>query len=157
MFIMISILIQSLLLFCVCTHSFSNDYILVILVHLIHNVIGMFTHSCDYDFHFCGSSIGSEIVPAPHNVVFYGFYLDYFLLNIGHNFFNHGRLIIVSWPGIFSSVLFIFVFCFHFVHCIVCPVLFFLAWVIFPVIGVFTHISFIRIIIVTIHYCNNVW
>ena len=152
--IIVSIHIQSLLFFCVYTNSCSPDGILVILSHLIRHVIGIFTHSCDYYVHFCGSGIGPGIVPDPHSFGFCGFCLGCVWLNIYHNFVNHGRLIIVSCPNIFSSVIGIVIFYFQFVHCIVCPVIVFFAWVIFPVIRVFMHISLNIIIVITIHSCK---
>ena len=47
--IIIEILVQILFLFfCVCTHSFIPDTILVVLIQLSYHLIGIQTHSCDY-------------------------------------------------------------------------------------------------------------
>ena len=51
------------------------------------------------------------------------------------------------------TVIVIFIFCFHFFHCIVCPVIF-SSHELSPLsFGVFTYISFIGIIFITIHNC----
>ena len=121
--VIISILVQSLF-FCICTHTCSPDGILFILSHLSLHVIRIFTHSCDYDVHFCGSSIGFVIFPIPHSVGLCSFYLGCVLLNIDHNFVKHGRLFIFSCPNIVSSFIGIVILCLNFVHYIVCPVIF---------------------------------
>ena len=128
---------------------------LVILSHLSRHVIRICIHSCDYDVYFCGSRIGSGIVPSPHSVGFCGFCLGCVWLNIDHNFFKHCRLIIFIWPGIVSSVIGIVMLWFHFVYCTVCPIIVFFTWFILPVIGVFTHIIFIGITVITIHSCDG--
>ena len=58
--IIIAILVQCLFLLYVCTNSCSPDAILGVLIHLSYNVIGIFTHSCDYDVHI---SVGIELGP----------------------------------------------------------------------------------------------
>ena len=57
--IIIAILVQRLFLLCVCTHSCSPDSILVVLSQIIYHLIGIFTHSCDYDVHI---SVGMVLV-----------------------------------------------------------------------------------------------
>ena len=103
-----------------------------------------------------GLLLGPELSLPPPLLVFYGFRLGCFWLNIGHNFVKHARLIIFSCPNIVSSIIGIVILCFHFVHCTVCPIIVFFTWVISPVIGLFTQFSFVVISAITIHYWNNV-
>ena len=58
--IIIAILVQIICLFCVCTHSCIPDTILVVIIHLSYHLIGIFTHSCDYDVHI---SVGMVLGP----------------------------------------------------------------------------------------------
>ena len=68
--IIITILFQSPLLFCVFNHSCTPDTILVVLIHLIYHLIGIFTHSCDYDVHiYVGLELGPEFSTYPTPVV----------------------------------------------------------------------------------------
>ena len=68
--IIITILVQRLFFFCVCTHSCTPDNILVVLVHLRYHFIGIFTHSCDYDVYISVvMSLGPEFSTYPTPVV----------------------------------------------------------------------------------------
>ena len=61
--IIIVILVNILFFFfflCVCTHSCIPDVILVVIIHLSYHLIGIFTHSCDYDVHI---SVGMVLGP----------------------------------------------------------------------------------------------
>ena len=57
--IIIAILVQRLFLFCVYNHSCSPDSILVVLSQRSYHLIGIYTHSCDYDVHI---SVGVVLV-----------------------------------------------------------------------------------------------
>ena len=68
--IIIAILVKRLFLLCVCTHSCSTDTILVVLNYLSYHLIGIFTHSCDYDVHISvGMVLGPELSTYPTPVV----------------------------------------------------------------------------------------
>ena len=102
--IIITILIQCLFFFCVFNHSYSTDKVLVIIIHRAYHASRIYPNSFDYAAYFCGSSIGSIIIPIPHYCDLCGLCLGFTCINIGHNFVKHGQLIIFSWPNIIASV-----------------------------------------------------
>ena len=68
--IIIAILVQIICLFCVCTHSCIPDTILVVIIHLSYHLIGIFTHSYDYDVHiYVGLALGTHFSNYPTDVV----------------------------------------------------------------------------------------
>ena len=70
-FIVISILVHRLFFFCVFTRSYSPDAISVVLVHLSYHLIGILTHSCDYDVHISvGLALGTEFPLSPTDLVY---------------------------------------------------------------------------------------
>ena len=113
------------------------------------------THSCDYAAHFCGSVIGSGIVPTPKSCDFGGFCPDCVRLNFGHNLVNNGHVIIVSWPNIVTSVFDGVIFCFGVIQCVIFPAIAFFLFIIWSFIGVLTRISFTGAIVVIVHYWNG--
>ena len=64
--IIITILIQCLFFLCVFNHSYSTDKVLVILIHRAYHASRIYPNSFDYAAYFCGSSIGSIIIPIPY-------------------------------------------------------------------------------------------